>query len=146
MVTAFVLSGGGSQRAPQQGTRPPSWTPRLRALTVPCGDPRSSPRSVRAAHPCRTRGRLVRRHRAHASGRGRPAWLYELTTNDPDEVLSGGEYTGLASTLAATIIRTSTDPAHVAAVSEPWWIAYFVSNLRYKHLCVNLLLHRMGDP
>lgn len=65
--------------------------------------------------------RLVRRHRADPSGRGRPAWLYELTTNDPAEALRGGEYAGLASALAATIIRTSTDPAHVATIAGEEW-------------------------
>lgn len=66
--------------------------------------------------------RLVRRHRADPSGRGRPAWLYELAVSDPDEALQGGsEYAGLASALAATIMRTNTDPAQVATIAGEEW-------------------------
>lgn len=60
---------------------------------------------------------LVRRHRAEPSGRGRPAWLYELAAEMP--VVS--EYAGLAAALAATIARTSDDPAGAAAVSGEDW-------------------------
>ncbi len=60
---------------------------------------------------------LVRRFRAEPSGRGRPAWLYELTDHQP----ATSEYAGLASALAATITRTSDDPPAVAATAGEEW-------------------------
>lgn len=59
---------------------------------------------------------LVRRFAAEPSGRGRPAWLYELTGEPTDS-----EYAGLAAALAATIARTSPDPAAAAAVAGEEW-------------------------
>lgn len=60
---------------------------------------------------------LVRRLRTEPTGRGRPAWLYELT----DEGTVGSEYPGLASALAASIARTSDDPGRAgAAAGEEW--------------------------
>ena len=60
---------------------------------------------------------VVRRQRAEPSGRGRPAWLYELTGEDS----ARSEYAGLAATLAATIARTSENPGRVAtAAGEEW--------------------------
>jgi predicted ArsR family transcriptional regulator len=60
---------------------------------------------------------LVRRHRAEPAGRGRPAWLYELTDEEPGR----SEYAGLAAALAATIARTSDDPGGAgAAAGEEW--------------------------
>ena len=45
-----------------------------------------------------------------------------MTPNDPDEALRGGsEYAGLASALAATIIRTNADPAQVATIAGEEW-------------------------
>jgi predicted ArsR family transcriptional regulator len=62
-------------------------------------------------------GGLVRRHRSEPAGRGRPAWLYELTEQAPTD----SEYAGLAAALAATIARTSPDPAGAAAVAGEEW-------------------------
>lgn len=60
---------------------------------------------------------LVRRHQAEPSGRGRPAWLYELANDGP----ARSEYAGLAAALAATIARTSENPGRVAtAAGEEW--------------------------
>ena len=59
---------------------------------------------------------LVRRFRAEPSGRGRPAWLYELAA-EPRET----EYAGLAAALASTIARTSDDPAGDAALAGEEW-------------------------
>lgn len=60
---------------------------------------------------------LVRRFRAEPSGRGRPAWLYELTDEEP----ARSEYAGLAAALAATIARTSDDPGRAAAAAGEEW-------------------------
>ena len=60
---------------------------------------------------------LVRRHRAETSGRGRPAWLYELAGDESTR----SEYAGLAAALATTIVRTSTDPGRVAAAAGEEW-------------------------
>ncbi len=60
---------------------------------------------------------LVRRHRAEPVGRGRPAWLYELT----EEESAGSEYAGLAAALATTIARTNDDPARAAAAAGEGW-------------------------
>jgi predicted ArsR family transcriptional regulator len=50
----------------------------------------------------------VHRMRAAPSGRGRPAWLYEAT--EPADRGAPSEYAALASSLAAAIHRTSSDP------------------------------------
>jgi predicted ArsR family transcriptional regulator len=60
---------------------------------------------------------LVRRFRAEPSGRGRPAWLYELTDEEP----ARSEYAGLAAALAGTIARTSDDPGRAAAAAGEEW-------------------------
>lgn len=60
---------------------------------------------------------LVRRHRAEPVGRGRPAWLYELTDEEP----ARSEYAGLASALAATIARTHDNPGRAAAAAGEEW-------------------------
>ncbi len=59
---------------------------------------------------------LVRRRLAEPSGRGRPAWLYELTEDS-----AGSEYAGLAAALAATIARTSENPGRVATEAGEEW-------------------------
>ena len=59
---------------------------------------------------------LVTRHRAPASGRGRPAWLYEATTG-----AGHSEYAGLAAALASSLHRTSPDPAAEAEVAGAEW-------------------------
>ena len=60
---------------------------------------------------------LVRRHRAEPSGRGRPAWLYQVTAVQP----GGSEYAGLAAALASSLARTSDDPARAAAAAGEDW-------------------------
>jgi predicted ArsR family transcriptional regulator len=60
---------------------------------------------------------LVRRHRAEPSGRGRPAWLYQVTAEEP----GGSEYAGLAAALASSLARTSDDPARAAAAAGEEW-------------------------
>lgn len=59
---------------------------------------------------------LVRRFTAAPSGRGRPAWLYELT-DAPD----GDGYAGLAVALASTIARTSAHPREDATIAGEEW-------------------------
>ncbi len=59
---------------------------------------------------------LVRRTRAEPSGRGRPAWLYEVRAD-----AGYGEYAGLAAALAASIARTSPDPAAEATRAGEEW-------------------------
>lgn len=62
------------------------------------------------------RAGLVRRRKAAPVGRGRPAWLYEVTGDS-----SSSEYAGLASALAGVIAETAEDPrAAAAAAGEAW--------------------------
>lgn len=60
---------------------------------------------------------LVRRHRAEPSGRGRPAWLYQLTVEQPVR----SDYAGLAAALASVIARTSDDPGGAGAEAGEEW-------------------------
>lgn len=61
---------------------------------------------------------LVRRQTAAPGGRGRPAWLYRPVPRMADAV---SEYAGLATALATTIRRTSTDPvADATRAGEDW--------------------------
>lgn len=62
---------------------------------------------------------LVRRRRAAPHGRGRPAWLYE--TANLDSAAGSSEYTGLATTLAAAIHRSSTSPRADAIAAGTEW-------------------------
>jgi predicted ArsR family transcriptional regulator len=62
---------------------------------------------------------LVRRFRAAPSGRGRPAWLYEVALAELGS--TGSEYAGLAATLAAHIHRTSSDPGRDAVEAGSSW-------------------------
>lgn len=61
---------------------------------------------------------LVRRERATPEGRGRPAWLYRSIAREGAPV---AEYAGLATTLAATIHRTSADPVNDAVAAGTEW-------------------------
>lgn len=61
---------------------------------------------------------LLRRAQAAPAGPGRPAWLYEATA---DRSAGHSEYAGLAGALAATIHRTSADPAADAALAGTDW-------------------------
>ena len=60
---------------------------------------------------------LVARSRAEPKGRGRPAWLYELTAVQPETA----EYAGLAAALAAAIARTSATPGKDATLAGEEW-------------------------
>lgn len=60
---------------------------------------------------------LVHRYPAEPAGRGRPAWLYELTEEKP----GSSDYAGLAMALAAAIARTYDDPGRVAAIAGQEW-------------------------
>ncbi|HET7385708.1 MAG TPA: helix-turn-helix domain-containing protein [Nocardioidaceae bacterium] len=64
------------------------------------------------------RGGLVRKHRSAPNGRGRPAWLYEA---QPSPAEPGGEYAGLAATLAAAIHRSSRRPWEDAVAAGTDW-------------------------
>ncbi len=61
---------------------------------------------------------LVSRERATPEGRGRPASLYRPTARERGPV---AEYAGLASTLAASIHRTSADPVTEAVAAGTEW-------------------------
>lgn len=61
---------------------------------------------------------LVRRERSVPEGRGRPAWLYRPTSRTRTPL---AEYAGLATTLAATIDRTSADPTTDAVTAGTEW-------------------------
>ncbi len=61
---------------------------------------------------------LVRRERATPEGRGRPASLYRPAARERGSV---AEYAGLASTLAASIHRTSADPVAEAVTAGTEW-------------------------
>jgi predicted ArsR family transcriptional regulator len=60
---------------------------------------------------------LVRRRQAAPSGRGRPAWLYEVAR----EGSPGAEYAGLAATLASVLHRTSDHPVEDASAAGAEW-------------------------
>lgn len=61
---------------------------------------------------------LASRFRAEASGRGRPAWLYEATATDQPVVR---EYAGLATALALQLARTSAHPREDAVEAGRTW-------------------------
>lgn len=60
---------------------------------------------------------LVHRELAAPTGRGRPARLYRADRTDPPVA----EYAGLASTLAATLHRTSDHPVEAAVAAGADW-------------------------
>jgi predicted ArsR family transcriptional regulator len=64
----------------------------------------------------RTTG-LVRREAAPSAGRGRPAWLYRAVRRTAPT----SEYAGLATTLAATLHRTSAQPVRDAVAAGSEW-------------------------
>lgn len=76
------------------------------------------PNTVREHLEALERQGLVTRVAATPSGRGRPAWLYQATDADPD---ASNEYAGLASALAASIHRTSSDPVRDASDAGLDW-------------------------
>jgi predicted ArsR family transcriptional regulator len=61
---------------------------------------------------------LATRSPAKSSGRGRPAWLYEATDQDPE---ARSEYAGLAAALAYTIHHRSPAPVDDALAAGRSW-------------------------
>ena len=61
---------------------------------------------------------LAHRHSAVASGRGRPAWLYQATGSD---AAAAPEYAGLAAALAAAIHLASASPSEDAVAAGREW-------------------------
>ncbi|MFV0458332.1 MAG: helix-turn-helix transcriptional regulator [Actinomycetales bacterium] len=62
---------------------------------------------------------LAHRVKGPASGRGRPAWLYEASDTSLEDPRP--EYAGLASALAQVIVRTSPHPAQDARRAGVDW-------------------------
>lgn len=60
---------------------------------------------------------LVRRSRARATGRGRPAWLYECWEPEPGQA----EYAGLAAVLSRAVAESAAEPAMVAEAQGRVW-------------------------
>lgn len=87
-------------------------TPTLAALAERTG---SHPNTLRDHLDALLHDGAIRRRRTEPTGRGRPAWRYEVVRDD-----GFAEYAGLATTLAAAIHHASTDPvaASVAAGTE----------------------------
>lgn len=71
--------------------------------------------------------RLVRRERAPAVGRGRPAWLY--VARPPQQATIVRDYVALASVLAGIIARTSVAPEQEAAAAGADWGRALVADL-----------------
>jgi len=70
---------------------------------------RQHPNTIREHLDGLVNDRLAIRARAPARGRGRPAWLYSAAPEIGSEP-GAREYAGLASALAAQIVRTSRQP------------------------------------
>ncbi|MEO6143508.1 MAG: hypothetical protein ABIP19_05960 [Dermatophilaceae bacterium] len=81
---------------------------------------RQHPNTIREHLDGLVAGRLAIRTRAPARGRGRPAWLYS-TTPDVGSDQGANDYAGLASALAAQIIRTSQQPGADAIEAGRGW-------------------------
>ncbi|GAA1914784.1 helix-turn-helix transcriptional regulator [Nocardioides marmoribigeumensis] len=62
----------------------------------------------------------VTRSAAEPDGRGRPAWLYEVT-GAPEDGGQHAEYAGLAAALAETLQRTSDRPVELAVEAGERW-------------------------
>lgn len=75
------------------------------------------PNTVREHLETLVRRGLVSRSRAEPSGRGRPAWLYELTEETPET----SEYARLTAALASAIVRTSATPGTDATLAGEEW-------------------------
>ncbi|MHB1473798.1 MAG: helix-turn-helix transcriptional regulator [Dermatophilaceae bacterium] len=81
---------------------------------------RQHPNTIREHLDSLLYDRLVVRTRAHAQGRGRPAWLYGAAPDAGSEPGSR-EYAALASALAAQIARTSRKPRADAIEAGRMW-------------------------
>lgn len=75
------------------------------------------PNTVREHLEALERAGLVLREAAPPRGRGRPAWLYRAVVPPP----TSSEYAGLATALADSLRRTSTDPVTDAAAAGWNW-------------------------
>jgi predicted ArsR family transcriptional regulator len=71
--------------------------------------------------------RLVRRDRAPAVGRGRPAWRYVARSAAQSTMMR--DYVALASVLADLIHRTSADPESAATTAGETWGRALVADL-----------------
>ena len=60
---------------------------------------------------------LVRRSRAPATGRGRPAWLYQSWEGEAEQA----EYAGLAAALSRTVAESAVEPTAVAEAQGRAW-------------------------
>lgn len=85
----------------------------LAALTLATG---LHENTVRGHLEALRRDGFATRHAAPASGRGRPAWLWQATRQD-----ASTPYAPLASVLAATVIRISDDPVAAAREAGRAW-------------------------
>lgn len=81
---------------------------------------RQHPNTIREHLDGLIASRLATRTRAPAHGRGRPAWLYSATP-DLESDQGANDYAGLASALAAQIIRTSQQPGADAIEAGRGW-------------------------
>lgn len=81
---------------------------------------RQHPNTIREHLDGLVADRLVARTRAEAHGRGRPAWLYSAMP-DVGSDQGANDYAGLASALAAQIIRTSQLPGADAVEAGRGW-------------------------
>lgn len=71
---------------------------------------------------------LAIRHRAAASGRGRPAWLYQANPQKPEPDSRVRVHGELAQALAAHLIQTAADPAAEARAAGRAWGQQIVRN------------------
>ncbi len=108
------MSGSRARVLDVLGARPGATT--ISALASATG---LHPNTVREHLDALVGDGYVSRRRAAARGRGRPAWLYEVT--DPAVGHAGNDYAGLAAALAATIHRTSARPSEDARVAGDDW-------------------------
>ena len=60
---------------------------------------------------------LVRRTRARATGRGRPAWLYQSWEGEAEQA----EYAGLAAALSRAVAESAVEPTAVAEAQGRVW-------------------------
>ena len=112
-VLAAVAAG-----APGAGETPQLRGPvSLAALTAATG---LHENTLRGHLEALLRSGLVRRRRSSPSGRGRPAWLYEVAGGQAGGRLRA-EYAGLAGALAASIHRTSPTPREDAVAAGVDW-------------------------
>ena len=86
----------------------------LAALAATAG---RHPNTVRGHLDTLVRAGLAARTRQPASGRGRPAWVYEATA----AISEASEYAALAVVLASSIVRASAQPSVDAALAGEDW-------------------------